>query len=155
MFVCIYFLIASHSQLDFYLCSVFRAIVGHTLRVAINISSIKVTTADQELWIPTCGSQRSKKWVCILDLGEIFSAFMDTDIRSPSWCLGCCYRQKYSLFFNRHRFDSWTDTALQNRECSAINLAVSIKSFVWKLSCKKHRSLPLDKGHHQGRGLCV
>lgn len=142
--VYIHFLIASHPQIDFYLGSVFRAIVGHTLRVAINISSIKVTTAGQVLWIPTCGSQRGKKWVCILDLREILSDFMDIDIGSTSWCLRSCYRQKSSLFFNRHRFDSWTDTALQNRECFAINLAVSIQAFVWKLSCKKLRSLPLD-----------
>lgn len=102
------------------------------------------------LWIT-----KGQKMSVYFGLGEIFSDFMDRDVQSPSWCHKCCYRQKSSLFFNRHRFDSWTDTALQNRECFAINLAVSIKSFVWKLSCKKHRSLPLDKGHYQRRGLCV
>lgn len=91
------------------------------------------------LWI-TKGQKMS---VCFGLKGN-FVWLYGIDVGSLSRCLRCCYWQKSSLFFNRHRFDSWTDTALQNRECCAINVAVSIKSFVWKLSCKKHRSLPLD-----------
>lgn len=59
-FLYIHLLLLLHPQFDFYCGSVFRAIVGHTLRVAVRISSTKVATAGQaekhdtvniDLWI--------------------------------------------------------------------------------------------------------
>lgn len=81
------------------------------------------------------------------------SGFVDVDSWSLSGWLRCCCRQKLALLQQGISLLA-EEMQLCRTELCAINFAAYIKSFGWKLSCKKHRSLPLSRGHYYRIGLC-